>query len=285
MKAPNFSYEKPSTLAQAVDLLVRHDGAAVALAGGQSLLATLNLRLSSPEVLVDITGLSELKGISLDGDLVRIGALTRHVDLLQSPIVQTHLPLLGEAIHHVAHAAIRNRGTIGGSVAYADPAAELPACVVALNATIVLQGGEGSRRVPAHAFFRGLFDTDLRPGELIVEFLIPVQAKQQTWAFLELSRRRGDFALAGVAMVADADGSRIAAARVVFFGCSDFPARAEAVAASMQGRALPVTEFDWVDEALATDLVLEDTPGLRAETKRRMASVLAKRALARLTAV
>jgi carbon-monoxide dehydrogenase medium subunit len=282
MKAPNFSYEKARSLSEAISILVEHDGDAVPLAGGQSLMATLNLRLSSPKVLVDITGLDELKGISLDNGFVRIGALTRHVELLRSGLIRQALPLLGNAVGYVAHAAIRNRGTIGGSVAYADPAAELPACVVTLDAVILIEGPSGRRQVAAENFFKGLFETDLQPGELIVEFLIPAQSKTQKWSFLEISRRRGDFAMAGISVVADVFDDVIASARVAFFGCSDYPAVARETSQASRGRRLDDVALDWVDAAVARDLVVQDTPGYRADTKLRLATVLTKRAFRQL---
>src|SRR5271163_4104133 len=161
MKAPNLAYVRPADLGEALDILHRHNGAAIPLAGGQSLLATLNMRLSSPEILVDIGDLRGLSGISVCDGVVRIGALATHAKTLGSPIVRTHLPLLAEAVRHVAHVAIRNRGTIGASIAYADPAAEIPACSVALEASIVVASRSGEREVPAGDFFRGMFETDL----------------------------------------------------------------------------------------------------------------------------
>jgi len=164
MKAPNFAYAKPASLNEALELLSAHAGAAVPLAGGQSLMATLNLRLSAPELLVDLGALDELRGIAEDGDAVAIGALTTHSEVAQSPLVRRALPLIARAMRDVAHVAIRNRGTLGGSLAYADPAAEMPACCVALDATLVVAGRAGRREIPAAQFYKGLFETALDPA-------------------------------------------------------------------------------------------------------------------------
>ena len=190
MKAPSFAYAKPSTLAEVYDLLERHGDEAKLLAGGQSLIATLNLRLSSPELLIDITGLPGLSGIKADKGVLRIGALTTHSEVEHSPVIAEHLPLLAQAVPHIAHAAIRNAGTFGGSVALADPASEYPACCLALDAQLVIAGRKGERRIAARDFFKGLYDTDLKPGEVLVagEFKL---APGYRSSFLEIARRHG----------------------------------------------------------------------------------------------
>ena len=197
MKAPAFAYAKPATLAGAFELLANPD--AKVLAGGQSLIPSLNMRLSSPELLVDITGLPGLSEIKVLNDRVRVGALVTHSRLEQSPEIRKQVPLLAQAVPHVAHAAIRNRGTIGGSLALADPAAEYPACAVALNATLVISGKGGERRVTAEKFFKGLFETDLKAGELLIAVELPIAARSDRSVFLELTRRHGDYAIIGLA--------------------------------------------------------------------------------------
>lgn len=197
MKAPSFAYAKPRSLEEAFDL-VEQPGAKV-LAGGQSLIPTLNMRLSSPQLLVDITGIASLKGISLEQGVVRIGAMTTHAELHKSSLIEKHVPLLAQAVPHVAHPAIRNRGTIGGSIALADPAAEYPAVLVALEATIFVQGRAGQRQVAAADFFKGLFTTALEPAELVVAVEIAAAGKDDRSVFLELARRHGDYAIVGVA--------------------------------------------------------------------------------------
>ena len=193
MKAPPFAYAKPRSLPEALELLGR-PGAQV-LAGGQSLIPALNMRLSAPELLVDITGLA-LKEIKNNGKSIAVGALVTHSQLEKSADIRKHVPLLALAVPHIAHAAIRNRGTLGGSLAHADPAAEYPACVVALQATIVVTGKKGERRIKAEEFFKGLFETDMRPGEILTSVEFPCGGKS---AFFELTRRHGDYAIIGLA--------------------------------------------------------------------------------------
>jgi len=198
VKAPAFAYAKPRDVSEALELLERHGERARVLAGGQSLIPSLNMRLSSPEILVDI-GALPLRGIVVKGQRISIGALTTHSEIESSAEVRKHLPLLAEAVKHVAHPAIRNRGTLGGSLALADPAAEYPAVAVALDATIVLQGRKGERRVQAKDFFKGLFETALKPGEILVAAEFPVARPGDRSVFLELARRHGDYAIVGLA--------------------------------------------------------------------------------------
>ncbi|MGE0748033.1 MAG: xanthine dehydrogenase family protein subunit M [Rhodospirillales bacterium] len=277
MKAPDFAYARPATLDEALRLLAEHGTEAVPLAGGQSLMPTLNMRLSSPALVVDIGGLDELRGIAVDGRHVRIGALTRHVEVLNSPVVRQHLPLVAEAVTHVGHVAIRNRGTFGGSLANGDPAAEMPACAVALGATLVLAGKAGRREVPAAAFYRGLFDTDRRPDELLVEARVPVQPAGAVSGFAELSRRHGDFAVVGLAATGSVANGALAALTLVFMGCVDRPRPAVQVAAALTGRPLPTIDDPAVAAAVAAELDPAPSPGWSAETKRHLAAVLAHR--------
>jgi len=279
MKARNFRYVRPASLQEAYRVLAEAGGEAVPIAGGQSLLAGLNMRLSSPKVLVDIGNLAELTGQSYADGTVRLGALTRHRDLLSSAIVRAHLPLLAEAAPHIGHIAIRNRGTIGGSLAYADPAAELPACAVALGATLVLGSAKGERQVKAEDFFKGLFETDLRAGELIVEVKFPEVPTGTSTGFAELSRRHGDFALVGVAALAILRADEIESARIVYFGCVDRARVAASVSAALSGAAVPLEDASPYAAAIRNDVKPDDTPGLRADTKLHMATVLTRRAL------
>lgn len=278
MKAPNFAYVKPATLDHALDLLAAHAGA-VPLAGGQSLMATLNMRLSTPDLLVDIGGLDKLRGIRLEGDAVCIGALTTHAEVAASSLVRQHLPLIAEAIRYVGHVAIRNRGTFGGSLAYADPAAELPACSVALNATLMIAGRAGRREVSADQFYKGMFETALNTGELIVGVRLPKQNPRQKWGFSELSRRHGDFALAGLAAVITHDGDKISDARLVYIGCTDRAKLAQGVARRLHGERLSLGDSGWLPGAIAADLDPVDTPGLNASTKVQLATALTRRTL------
>jgi carbon-monoxide dehydrogenase medium subunit len=212
LKAPAFAYVKPASIAEAFELL-RNPNAKI-LAGGQSLIPSLNMRLSSPELLVDITGLPGLSGISMQGNTLKIGALTTHAQIEKSEQVRRHVPLLAQSVLHIAHAAIRNRGTLGGSLALADPAAEYPACAVALNATLIVSGRNGERRVVADKFFTGLFETALERGELLVAVEFPVAGKSDRSVFLELTRRHGDYAIIGLAVHNE---------RFAFLGARDRP--------------------------------------------------------------
>ena len=223
MKAPRFAYARPASVAEALAVLDKHKDEARVLAGGQSLVPMLNFRLAAPRVLVDINRIASLSGIKVAKTHVRIGALTRHAELERSADIAKHLPLVAAAVRHVAHPAIRNRGTFGGSCALADPAAELPACALALGATFVLAGKKGERRVAAGDFFKGLYATALKPGELLVAAEFPLARPGCKSAFGELARRHGDYAMVGIA--AHGKGSDV---RVVFFGVGDRPQLVEA---------------------------------------------------------
>ena len=224
MKAPRFAYARPASVAEALALLEKHKDDARVLAGGQSLVPMLNFRVAAPKVLVDINRIAGLSGIKVTKTHIRIGALTRHVELERSPEIARHLPLVAAAMPHIAHPAIRNRGTVGGSCALADPAAELPACALALQATFVVAGRKGERRIAAEDFFKGLYATALKAGELIVAVEFPLPKPGSASAFGELARRHGDYAMVGVAAHRPAkDGLRAA-----FFGVGDRPVILEA---------------------------------------------------------
>src|SRR5207253_6853829 len=198
MKASAFAYARATSVANALELLTAHGEKAKVLAGGQSLLPAMNLRLLAPDLIIDIGELAELRGVVLEGGRVlTIGALTRHADLLKSPEIAAHAPLLMDAVAHVAHPAIRNRGTIGGSLVHADPASELPACMLTLGATIIARGPSGERRIAASEFFVGIYETALKPEELLVAVELPVSPKNSAHFFHELARRHGDYAIAG----------------------------------------------------------------------------------------
>src|SRR4051794_24194872 len=223
MKAQAFAYARATSVANALDLLAAHGDSAKVLSGGQSLMPAMNLRLISPEMIVDIGALTELRGIAVRGDKLVIGALTRHADLLKSPEIAAHAPLLTEAVAHVAHPAIRNRGTIGGSLAHADPASELPACMLTLGATIVARGPSGERRVAANEVFAGIYETALKPQELLVAVEVPVSPKDSTYFFHEFARRHGDYAIVGLAAQAVVKDGRFADLRLGFFAVGDRP--------------------------------------------------------------
>lgn len=280
MKAPPFRYVRADSLDSALALLAEHGDDAQVLAGGQSLMPALNLRLAAPRLLVDINGLAGLTGISLAGDHLRIGALTRHAEVLASPLVREHAPLIAAAMPNVAHPAVRNRGTFGGSVAYADPAAEMPACVLALGATLVLQSRDGRREVAADDFFQGLYTTERRPDEILVEALIPRRPAARI-AFDEVAKRHGDFAIVGLAGVGELDGATVRSLRLVYFGCEDRPKLAASAAAAAVGRALDAVTIDAIATALQDDLDPVGNLLGSAATKRYLAGALTRRALGR----
>jgi aerobic carbon-monoxide dehydrogenase medium subunit len=228
MKASAFSYARATSIRNAIELLVSHGERAKVLSGGQSLMPAMNLRLVAPELIIDIGDLNELRGIVVRGDIVTIGALTRHADLLKSSDIAAHAPLLTDAVAHVAHPAIRNRGTIGGSLAHADPASELPACMVALNATIIVSGPAGERRIPAGDFFTGIYETALSAQELLVAVELPVAPKNSTHFFCEFARRHGDYAIVGLAALAVVENDLLTDFRPVFFAVGDRPVLAMA---------------------------------------------------------
>lgn len=272
-------YVKPATTEEALELLDRHGDNASVLAGGQSLMPTLNMRLSYPELLVDINGLDELRGIRVDGHFVIIGALTRHVEVLQSALVANHLPLVAEAMPHVAHVAIRNRGTFGGSVALADPAAELPACVLALGGTMVVRSRERTREIPAEDYFQGLFETARRPDELLTQIRLPIEDSKYESVFTELSQRHGDFAIAGLAARVRSESDRIIDARLVYFGSEDRPTLASSAMSAVRGQVWDEACRAAVRAALAADLnPLENLHG-RADMKLHLQRVLTMRAM------
>src|SRR5580700_6573397 len=228
MKAAAFAYARAKSVDDALQLLAAHGDRAKVLSGGQSLMPAMNLRLISPELIVDIGGISELLGIVVQGDILRIGALTRHVDIQRSPEIAAYAPLLAEAIAHVAHPAIRNRGTLGGSLAHADPASELPACMLALDATIVVRSESGERRIAAVEFFRGIYETALSANELLVAIELPIGQMNSVHFFHEFARRHGDYAIAGLASLAIVEGRLFKDLRLAFFAVADRPVLAKA---------------------------------------------------------
>jgi carbon-monoxide dehydrogenase medium subunit len=282
MKWPAFAYLRADSLDDVWRAQAEHGAAAQVIAGGQTLLATLAFRLSEPGVLVDITRIAALRGISVQGSTLRIGALTRHAELGRDPLVAAHAPLLAEAVPLIAHPAIRNRGTIGGSLAYADPAAELPACIVALDATLVLASARGERRVAARDFFTGLLQTALEPGEIIAAVEVPAAGPTTRSAIEEVARRSGDYAMAGLALCLRIEGGRIGAPRLVYFGVGSGPVPASRAAAALDGKPLGAEAIAAAQAALAADLDppddLHGPPGM----KRHLARVLTARALSRL---
>jgi aerobic carbon-monoxide dehydrogenase medium subunit len=284
MKAPRFAYARPASVAEALALLEKHRDDARVLAGGQSLVPMLNFRVAAPKVLVDINRISALSGIKVTKTHVRIGALTRHAELERSPDIAKHLPLVASAMPHIAHPAIRNRGTFGGSCALADPAAELPACAIALGAIFVVAGRKGERRIAAEDFFRGLYATALRHGELLVAAEFPLPKAGTASAFGELARRHGDYAMVGVAAHGSTRGGKFSDLRVAFFGVGDQPQLAANFAHALEGQPAAAKSVDGALAKLDSDLAPRADLYSSAATKLHLAKVLAGRVLKELVA-
>jgi carbon-monoxide dehydrogenase medium subunit len=275
LKPAAFAYAKARSLDHAIALLGEHRGEAKLLAGGQSLIATLNMRLSSPSLLVDISGLAGLDGISVKNRMVEIGALTRHVTLERSAEIARHAPLIARAMPQIAHPAIRNRGTIGGSLSYADPAAELPACLVALDGEVHITGPQGQRTVKAENFFTGLFETALGPHDVLSAVRLPAASADTRVGFAELARRHGDYAIVGLAAMAKANGTGLTDVRLVYFGVGETPIRARKAEAALAHGAID-------DAVSALDLDPPDDIQATAAVKKHLAAVLLRRVAAQL---
>jgi aerobic carbon-monoxide dehydrogenase medium subunit len=270
VKPAPFAYTRARTPKEAVALLSKHRGDARLLAGGQSLIATLNMRLSAPDVLIDINGIKGLDGIAKKGKTVEIGALARHTAVERSKLIAQYAPLLALAMPYIGHPAIRNRGTFGGSIAFADPAAELPACLVAMGGEVEIVGPKGKRRVKADAFFKGLFETALKPREMLTAVRLPAADKATRVGFAELARRHGDYAMVGLAATAQATAKGLTDVRLAFFGVGDKPLRAPQAEAAL-GKA----DIEGAVAALALDP--PDDVQATGAVKKHLAGVLLRR--------
>src|ERR1035437_8261886 len=273
MKASAFSYARATSVVNASELLVAHGDKAKVLSGGQSLMPAMNLRLISPELIIDIGEIAELRGIAVKGDVLTIGALTRHVDLLRSPEIAAHAPLLAEAVSHIAHPAVRNRGTIGGSLAHADPASELPASMVALNATIIVRGQSGERRMAAEDFFKGIYETALSAQELLISVELPVAQKNSAHFFYEFARRHGDYAIAGLVAQAIVQGDVLTGLRMAFFAVGDRQVLAKA-AQRLVNVAVSPAVLSGASMALGEELDPHEDQQASASMRRHLAKVL-----------
>ncbi len=254
MKLPQVGYEAPRTVSEAVELLAEHQDEASVLAGGQSLVPLLALRLARPAVLVDINGIAGLSGVSATDGWVAIGAMTREYVAEESGTVADTVPLLAAALPLVGHEAIRSRGTIGGSLAHADPAAELPAVARALDAEFVVRGQSGERVVPAAEWFQGYLTTSRRPDELLVEVRFPAAGPGTGTSFTEVARRHGDFAIVGLAVSLTLSGGAISDARLAFAGVSDLPVRAAGAEDLLVGERPSAELFDAAARRAAGDI-------------------------------
>ena len=281
MKPAPFEYLAPESLDAALDLLARSGGEAKLLAGGQSLIPVMNFRLAQPSLLVDLNRLRDLDYLREDAGGLRIGAMTRQRKLERDPLVPRLAPLLSEAVPFIAHPQIRNRGTVGGSLAHADPAAELPAVAVALDARFRLQRTGGERWVEARDFFAGLFATVLEPDEMLVEVALPPPPPRTGWAFLEVARRHGDYAQVGIAARVTLDDSgRCREVRLVYLSVGDGPVEAREAARMLAGTDLSDEAIAAASEKASRD-EMDPTGDIHASAdfKRHLARVLTGRAL------
>jgi aerobic carbon-monoxide dehydrogenase medium subunit len=270
LKPAPFAYAKARSVAHAIELLATDD--ARLLAGGQSLIATLNMRLSQPALLVDINRISGLDRIVLKNGDVEIGALVRHAQAERSAEIAQAAPLIALALPHIGHPAIRNRGTVGGSLAFADPAAELPACIVALGGEIEIVGPNGQRTINAEEFFKGLFETALTPRDMLTAIRVPAASAGSRVGFAEFARRQGDYAMVGLAACAQADGKRLKDVRLAYFGLGATPVRARKAET-----ALADGDVEGAVSALADDLEPSNDMHASSEVKAHLAGVLLRR--------
>ena len=280
MKMPPFEYACPASLSEAVALLASHDGEAKALAGGQSLLPMMAFRVAQPTLLVDLRKLSDLGEIKISADGVRLGALVRWRDIEDDDRLDAAHPLLKAAIAHVAHYQIRNRGTVGGSIAHADPAAEMPGIAVACDAEIAVTGKSGARTIKAADFFLGALTTALKPDEIITEVRLPAWPASRRYGFQEFARRRGDFAMAGAALFYDLDKSGKASnAHVGVIGVGDRPQRLKLVEAVLDGHA--IDEATIAKAAAAASAAVEPQEDIHASAayRRALTGTMVERAL------
>jgi carbon-monoxide dehydrogenase medium subunit len=281
MKPARFRYWAPDTVGEVVDFLASHGDDVKLLAGGQSLMPVMNMRLARPEYLIDLNSVGGLAGIGQgDDDIVVVGAMTTHEAILDSDLVKHACPLLHVAAPWIGHSAIRHRGTVGGSLVHADPAAELPAVAVALEAEIVLRRDRGSRTVPAEEFFVSYFTTSTEPDELVTEVRFPAQPAGARVAVKEIARRRGDFALAGVAVSVTVEPDAVvSSARICAFGVGEVPRRMREAEAALTGSRPSDGLLHEAGELAAKAVEPESDMHASATYRRDMTSVLTRRAL------
>jgi carbon-monoxide dehydrogenase medium subunit len=280
MKPPDFEYARPATVADAAALLASAGGDAKVLAGGQSLVPLLNFRLAAPSLLVDVNAIPGLSGLRVEDGALVIGATTRMRVLELDPLVRDTVPLLAAAARWVGHVQIRNRGTVGGSLAHADPAAEIPAVCLLLDAEVVAVGPAGERRIAADELFLGFLTTSLAEDELLSEVRVPIRPRAVRWGFREFAHRRGDFALAGAAVTLDLDPGEgtVREARIVGFGTADRPLRARAAETALEGGRADEARIA-AAAATAADEVEADDPRPDAAYRRRLMETMVRRAL------
>ena len=277
MKPAPFEYIAPESVEETLEVLTQYGDEAKILAGGQSLMPLLNMRLTTATVLVDINGLEDLNYIRQEGDYLQIGALTRQYRLEHDPLIQQAVPILAPVTRLIGHPPIRYAGTIGGSLAHADPAAELPAAVCALEAELHVSGLSGSRWVQSGDFSRGYLTVDMQPAEMLTEVRFPVR-KNAAWGVQEYTRRAGDFALAGAIVLAEIDAGQCKRGRIVVFGVGDRPVRAVQAERLIIGRALSRDMADDVASTAVDGLDCQADLHASAEYRKHLARVMVKRA-------
>lgn len=283
MKPGSFDYLRAASLAEVFAGFDQHGDDAMILAGGQNVMAALNMRLNTPALLIDINQIPGLDQIEERGDVLRIGALCRHEQVRRSPVVQRVAPMLAAALEHVAHPAIRNRGTFGGSICNADAAAELPACALAQNAMFNLESAQGSRTVPASEFFLGYFETVLEQAEILTSVDIPLRGNGSVFFFDEITRRQGDYALAGLAALAVVGNGQLNDIRFAFFSCGDRPLLAPKTTDVIAKFFPKLPEEGQISEALIEDLSPLSDAVTSAEARLHLAKVLTLRAAQHLS--
>src|SRR4249919_780727 len=279
MKLPPFEYACPSTINEAVALLANHSGEAKPLAGGQSLMPMMAFRIAQPSLLVDLRKLPGLNEIRIGPDGVRIGALVRWRDILDDKRLASAHPLLKEAISHVAHYQIRNRGTVGGSCAHADPASEMPGIAQTCDAEITVTGKAGTRTIKAADFFQGALTTALKPDEIITEVHLPAWPASRRYDFQEFARRRGDFAMSGVALYYDVQGGKAANAHIGVLGVGDHARRLPSAEAVVNGKAVDEALAVKAGEAASAEVEPQDDIHASAAYRRSLTGTLTERAL------
>ncbi|WP_136660677.1 xanthine dehydrogenase family protein subunit M [Nitratireductor sp. XY-223] len=279
MKPTAFEYVRAGSLDEVLTVLEERGDEAKVLAGGQSLIPTMNMRFAAPEVLIDISGVTELRGIEVRDDVLRIGAMCRHVEVLNAPEVAEHAPLIAMAMPNIAHAAIRNRGTFGGSLCHADPAAELPACVLALDARLNIDGKSGPRSISARDFFLGTYMTCLADDEVLISVDVPKVMSENVTFFDEVARRRGDYAMAGLASQATVRSGFITDVRLAFFAVGEVAVRAPHAEQALQGILLQDMDADAICSAIADDISPFDDLTTSGAAKLTMMQVLTRRAV------
>ena len=281
MKPPKFDYYDPRSLDEALALLDRHSDDAKVLAGGQSLMPLLNMRLARPSIVVDINQIEELNYVRASDSGIAIGAIARQRALQTEKLIAERVPILREGAYYIAHPQIRSRGTICGSIAHADAAAELPALALALDAEMILTSAKAARTVGAKAFFQSFFTTALKANEILTEVRFPAPPKDSAWSVLEISRRHGDFAIAGIiaGLVLESNREVIAHARLVYFGVGATPIRVTAAEEALIGQAASESAFEAAAQSAKQGI--DPTSDIHAteEYRRALAATLTKRAL------